>query len=201
MRASARPITYTARAGAIVTINGRPSIVLRDGQVQRPNSEGGVDVLDFDRYVLQLGQSFNEPELFFLKPSDRTLYELFFPDMTSHYDQRNVNQFLAEAHARLSAPLLSIALAMIALAGVLVGEFRRGGYTRRIAIASLIALLVRLGAIGIQAVAVDDPRINALQYALPLAVMFFAGSWLPGRSPRRKRRELGPSVLAEGMSP
>ena len=188
-------ITYTARAGAIVTINGRPSIVLRDGQVQRPNSEGGVDVLDFDRYVLQLGQSFNEPELFFLKPSDRTLYELFFPDMTSHYDQRNVNQFLAEAHARLSAPLLSIALAMIALAGVLVGEFRRSGYTRRIAIASVIALLVRLGAIGIQAVAVDDPRLNALQYALPLAVMFFAGSWLPGRSPRRRRRELGPSVL------
>jgi len=153
--------------------------------------------LDFDRYVLQLPQSFNEPELFFLKPSDRTLYSLFFPDLTSHYDQRNVNQFLAEAHARLSAPLLSIALAMIALAGVLVGEFRRGGYGRRIMIASVIALLVRLVAIGIQAAATDDPRLNAVQYALPLAVIFFASVWLPGRSPRRKRRELGPSVLSE----
>src|SRR5262249_13252639 len=140
-------ITYTARTGAIVTINGTPSIVLRDGQVQRPNAEGGVDVLDFDRYVLQMGQTFNEPDLFFLKPSDRTLYELFFPDMTSHYDQRNVPEFLSEAHARMSAPLLSIALAMIALAGVLVGEFRRGGYGRRIAIASIVALLVRLLAI------------------------------------------------------
>ena len=171
--------------------------MLRDGQVQRPNAEGGVDVLDFDRYVLTMGQQFHEPELFFLKPSDRTLYSLFFPDMTSHYDQRNVNAFLAEAHARLSAPLLSIALALIALAGVLVGEFRRGGYGRRIMIASVIALLVRLAAIGIQAAADDDPRLNVAQYILPLVVIFFASVWLPGRSPRRKRRELGPSVLAE----
>src|SRR5262249_28254142 len=128
---------------------------------------------------------------------DRTLYELFFPDMTSHYDQRNVPEFLSEAHARLSAPLLSIALAMIGLAGVLVGEFRRGGYARRIAIASIIALLVRLLAIGVQAAAVDDPRLNVLQYALPLMVIFFASSSLPGRAPGRNRRELGPSVLAE----
>jgi lipopolysaccharide export system permease protein len=147
--------------------------------------------------VLQLGQTFSEPELFFLKPSDRTLYRLFFPDLTSHYDQRNVNQFLAEGHARLAAPLLSIALAMIALAGVLVGDFKRNGYGRRIAIASVVALLVRLATIGVQAAAVDNPKLNALQYALPLVVIFFASSWLPGRAPRRKRQSLGPSVLAE----
>ena len=48
------PITYTARAGAIVTIDGAPAIVMRDGQVQRQTEDGTVDVLDFDRYVLQL---------------------------------------------------------------------------------------------------------------------------------------------------
>src|SRR5262245_23365663 len=140
------PVTYTARAGAIVTIDGAPALVLRDGQVQWENDQGGVDLVDFDRHVLQMGARLQEEELFFLKASDRSLFELFFPDRTSHYDQRNVDKFLAEAHARLSAPLLNIALAMIALAGVLVGEFSRQGYARRIMIAAVWVLIVRLAA-------------------------------------------------------
>jgi lipopolysaccharide export system permease protein len=191
------PITYTARAGAIVTLDGAPAIVLRDGQIQRQTVEGTVDVLDFDRYVLQMGtEAIEEPDYFFLKASDRTLYELFFPDTTSHYDQRNVEQFLAEAHGRLSAPLLNIALAMIALVGVLVGEFRRGGYGRRIMFAAIWALVIRLGALGFQAAAADDPNLNALQYALPIIVIIVCGVMLGGRGARRKRHSLGPSVLS-----
>jgi lipopolysaccharide export system permease protein len=191
------PITYTARAGAIVTIDGRPSIVMRDGQVQRQTEDGAVDVLDFDRYALQLGEDFQEPELFFLKASDRTLYQLFSPDLTAHYDQRNVDQFLSEAHARLAAPLLNLALAMVALAGVLVGEFSRSGYGRRIMVASIVALLIRLLALAIQAAAVEDPELDVLQYALPLIVMLFAGLAMGGRRARRRRLSQGPSVLAE----
>ena len=191
------PITYTARAGAIVTIDGAPAIVMRDGQVQRQTEDGAVDVLDFDRYVLQIGAVFEEPELFYLKPSDRTLYDLFVPDRTAHYDQRNVDKFLAEAHGRLSAPLLNIALAMIALAGVLVGEFSRQGYARRIMIAAVWALVVRLAALAIGAAAADDPELNVLQYALPIFVIIVASIALGGKRARRRRHSLGPSVLAE----
>jgi lipopolysaccharide export system permease protein len=191
------PITYTARAAAIVTMDGRPTIILRDGQVQRQTEDGAVEVLDFDRYPLQLGEDFQEPEIFFLKSSDRTLYQLFFPDMTSHYDQRNVEQFLAEAHARLSAPLLNLALAMVALAGVLMGEFSRRGYGRRIMVAAIIALLIRLLALAVQAAAVDEPDLNALQYGLPVLVMVVAGFAMGGKTTRRKRLTQGPSVLAE----
>ncbi len=190
------PITYTARAGAIATIDGAPAVVMRDGQIQRQVADGSVDVLDFDRYVLQLGTNFEEPELFFLKASDRTLNELFFPDLTAHYDQRNVDQFLAEAHQRLSSPLLSIALAMIGLVGVLGGEFKRGGYGRRIGIAAIIALVVRLLSLVFQAAAVDDPRVNVLQYVLPVAVILLCGSLLGGRRARRPRLEAGPEVVA-----
>lgn len=190
------PITYTARAGAIVTIEGRPAIVMRDGQIQRQIEDGTVDVLDFDRYVLQLEGEFEEPEIFYLKASDRTLYELLFPDLTAHYDQRNVEQFQAEAHARLSSPLLSIALAMIALVGVLAGQFSRQGYGRRIMIAAAIALIVRLLALGVTAAASDDPDLNAAQYALPLIVILICSIMLGGKRARRKRHSLGPSVLA-----
>jgi lipopolysaccharide export system permease protein len=191
-------ITYTARAGAIATIDGKPAIVMRDGQIQRQNEDGGVDVLDFDRYVLQFEGVFDEPELFYLKASDRTLFQLFFPDRTAHFDQRNIEQFLAEGHSRLASPLLNIALAMIALAGVLVGEFSRRGYGRRIMWASIIALLVRLSALATQAAAADDPELNALQYAVPLVVIAVCAMMLTGRSARKKRAALGPSVLARG---
>jgi len=187
-------LTYTARSGAIVTLEGQPTIVMRDGQIQRQRDDGAVEVLDFDRYPVQLGANFQEPEQLLLKASDRTLFELFFPDLTDHYDQRNVNRFLAEAHQRLSSPLLNIALALVALAGVLTGEFSRRGYARRMMIAAGAAFLVRLAALGVQAAAVDDPRLNALQYGVPLAVTALAWLVLGGRSPKRGRAEMGPSL-------
>lgn len=189
-------ITYTARAGAIVTVDGAPAIVMRDGQVQRQTEEGSVDVLDFDRYVLKFEGVFEEPDLFFLKASDRTLFDLVFPDKTSHYDQRNVDEFLAEAHGRLAAPLLNIALALVALVGVLTGEFSRRGYGRKIMWASIIALVIRLASLMTQAAAADEPQLNPLQYALPLVVIVVASMLLSGKTARKKRREMGPSVLA-----
>jgi lipopolysaccharide export system permease protein len=192
-----RPITYSARAGSIVTIDGAPAIVLRDGQIQRESNDNGVDVLDFDRYVLQMGGDFDQgSDFFFLKASDRTLFDLFFPDLTTHYDQRNVDQFVAEGHARLSAPLLNIALAMIAIAGVLVGDFSRRGYTRRIIFATIWALLVRLAPLAVTAAASDDPELNILQYALPIAAIFIAGATLGGKRVRKRRHAPGPSVVA-----
>jgi lipopolysaccharide export system permease protein len=190
------PVTYTARAGAIVMINGAPAIVMRDGQIQRQVESGAVEVIDFESFPLELGRFFQEPELFYLKASDRYLYELFFPDQTAHYDQRNINRFLAEAHARLAGPLLNIALALIAVAGVLVGEFSRRGYARRMMIAAGLALLVRLIAVALQAAAIDTPMLNALQYALPLGAAWAAWTAIGGKRPRRKRREMGPSFVA-----
>lgn len=193
-------VTYTARAGAIVTLDGSPAIVMRDGQVQRQTEDGSVDVLDFDRYVLQFDGVIEEPDFFFLKASDRTLFELFLPDLTAHYDRRNINKLLAEGHARLAAPLLNIALAMIALAGVLVGEFSRRGYSRRIMWASVIALVTRLLALATEAAAIDEPRLNPLQYAIPITAVLIAAIALGGRRPRKKRAMLGPSVLAEAQA-
>jgi lipopolysaccharide export system permease protein len=191
------PITYTARAGAIQTIEGRPAIVMRDGQIQRQIEDGTVDVLDFDRYVLQLDGDIEESGYFFLKQSDRTLHQLLLPDWTAHYDIQNSQDFQAEAVSRIASPLLSIALAMIALAGVLGGDFNRRGYGRRIMVAGGIALLVRVVPIALQSAAQDEPALNPVQIALPLVVILICSVLLAGRRSRRKRVSMGPSVLAE----
>ena len=187
-------VTYTARSGLITMANGTPQLVMIDGQIQRQSDAGAVETLDFDRYPLILNELVETETDLVLKPGDRTLAQLFFPDMTNHYDQRNVNRLTAEGHYRLAAPLLNIALAMIALASLLGGEFSRQGYLGRLLWASGVALLVRLLALGLQAAAVDEPALNVAQYGFPLLVSGGAAALLL-RAGRRKTRE-GPAAFA-----
>jgi lipopolysaccharide export system permease protein len=86
---------------------------------------------------------------------------------------------------------------MVAIAGVLMGEFQRGGYARRIVIASVIAMVVRLAALAAQAAAADEPELNVVQYAIPIGVVLIAAMIMGGKRARRKRLAPGPSVLAE----
>jgi lipopolysaccharide export system permease protein len=171
---SSPAVTYTARTGLISMVEGVPQLVMLDGQIQQQTESGSVQTLDFDRYPLILNELVEEDADFILKSSDRTLGQLFFPDLTNHFDQRNVEDFRAEGHYRLASPLLNIALALIALAGLLGGEFSRQGYMRRILWAAGLALLVRLLALSIQEAAADDPSLNAAQYAFPLLVSVVA---------------------------
>jgi lipopolysaccharide export system permease protein len=178
------PITYTARSGFITMQNGKPTIVLRDGQIQRQLEDGTVEVLDFDQYPVQLDGALLASEDFYLKPSDRFLAELVNPDLTNFYDQRNVERLLAEAHYRLASPLMDPALALLALAGLLGGEFSRRGYARRLMIAGVLALVVRLAALAIHRACIDDPSLNPLQYAFPFLVAACAGWVLLSAHPR-----------------
>ena len=187
-------VTYTARSGAISTVDGKLTIVMRSGQVQRQAADGSVEVLDFDRFPLEIGSFDEDAQIFYLKASDRYLYELFFPDMTMHYDQTNVERFLAEGSMRLASPLLDIAMAMVALAAMLTGEFSRRGYGRRILAASIIALLMRLSTLAATEAAIDDPDLNIVQYAIPLGAMIIASFMLGGRRSRKKRMQVGPAL-------
>ncbi|MBI1249947.1 MAG: LptF/LptG family permease [Alphaproteobacteria bacterium] len=189
------PLTYTAREGAIAMIDGKPAMVMRAGQIQRQRDDGRLEVLDFDQYVVQLGEFFTATDEFILKPSDRFLSELFFPDLTNFFDQRNIDRFLAEGHGRLSAPLLNPALALIAMAALLGGDFSRRGYLRRLGAAAILAVIVRVLALGVQSSAIDDPELNPLQYALPVLVMIAAGWALMSAHPRRPpKRAMGVSM-------
>jgi lipopolysaccharide export system permease protein len=191
-----RPTTYTARIGLIVTAAGKPAVVMRQGQIQQPKADGSIDLLDFDQYTLEMGGFISTDDEYVLKPSDRFLAELFFPDMTHHYDQANAERFKAEGHHRLSSPLLDFALALIALVGLISGDFSRRGYGFRIAVAAGAALVVRIFALGIQAACVDEPSLNPVQYAFPMLVIGVT-LWMlngPQGSPRRAHRVAGASA-------
>ncbi len=161
--------TYIAKKGYIAELEGIPAIVMTDGHVEQLNANGVRNMVRFDQSTFDLAPFVTDQKSVILKESDRYLPELFFPDMTNFYDHANRQRLLAEGHARIAAPLLDIAMALMAVYAVLGGDFSRRGYSMRIAIASAAAVALRLAAFGAASAAVDDTAYNALQYGLPIA--------------------------------
>jgi lipopolysaccharide export system permease protein len=191
--------TYTARRAQFAVIETLPGIVLLDGDFQARGGDGKVEFGSFKRHALELPGLTQQQFSTLLKPSDRFLGELFHPDVTYFYDQRNLARFSAEGHFRLSSPLYDLALAAIALAALLGGEYSRHGQRARILIASALALSLRLGALGVQAAAADAPALNWAQYAAPLGVCAVCAYLL--RSPRRRPARRSVLAFEEPVQP
>jgi lipopolysaccharide export system permease protein len=172
-RTPSQTVTYIARTGVIALMEGKPAIVMRNGLAQQLGESGALEALRFEQSTFDLAPFVNDQKAVILKESDRYLPELFYPDMTNYYDNANVERLLAEGHARISAPLLDIAMAMLAVFAVLGGDYSRQGYGRRIALASAAALGLRLTTFAAVSAGEDDPALNALQYLIPLAVIVF----------------------------
>jgi lipopolysaccharide export system permease protein len=191
-------VTYIAKTAFLSELEGKPALILRDGMRQSVRNSGATESLTFQQSPLELGAFVNDQKAIILEESDRFLPELFYPDMTNHYDNANVDMLLAEGHARIATPLLNIAMAMLALYAVLGGDFSRRGYARRIAIASGVALLVRLAAFGATSSASTDPELNAVQYILPIVVIAVI-SFLFFVQPILKRRRINARVTRSPM--
>lgn len=182
-------VTYIAKSAFLSELEGKPALILRDGQRESLRTNGALESLTFQQSPLELGAFVNDQKAIILEESDRYLPELFFPDMTNYYDNANVKKFLSEGHARIATPLLNIAMAMLAIFAVLGGDFSRRGYARRIAIASGVALVVRIAAFSATSSAAKDPDLNVLQYALPIGVVMVIG-FLFFIQPILKRRRI-----------
>jgi lipopolysaccharide export system permease protein len=179
--------TYIAKKGYFAQMEGTPAIVMSDGHVEQLNANGTLDMLKFDQSTFDLAPFVSDQKSVILKESDRYLPELFYPDMTNFYDSANTKRLLAEGHARISAPLLDLAMALIAIYAVLGGDFSRRGYSMRIGLATAAALTLRLLAFGGVSAGSDDPKLNVLQYLLPIAAIVVV-SILHFMKPKRGRR-------------
>jgi lipopolysaccharide export system permease protein len=106
-----------------------------------------------------------------LKASDKFLHELFFVDRKDYFQNKEADAFLAEANARLTTPLLNIAMALLAIVAVLGGDFSRQGYGRRIGYATGGAALVLVVQLALQSASADDPALNIAQWVSPVGVI------------------------------
>jgi lipopolysaccharide export system permease protein len=166
--------TYMADRGHIAKRLGRPVLILRAGSMQEVTKADVLNFLTFDEYAFDLAPLANSDEMVHYKPSDRYLHELFFPDLTQTWEQRNAKSLLAEGNARIATPLYNIAFMAMALSAIIGGGFSRLGYGRRIAVMAAFAAVVRILGFVAEAAAEGAVWVNLLQYLVPLAATGFA---------------------------
>lgn len=165
------PTDILARTAALVTVEGRPTLLLRDALSQQLDNNQQLSILEFDQYMFDLTDFMKEDSELILKASDKYLHELFFVDRKDYFQNKEADGFLAEAHARLTTPLLNIVMALLAIVAVLGGDFSRQGYGRRIGLATGAAALILVVQLGLQSAAADDPALNFVQWLVPLGVI------------------------------
>ncbi len=165
--------TYMASEGRVATRNGAPMLIMHRGSNQEFSPDGVLNFLRFDDYYFDLKHFIQTDELLHYKIGDRYLHELFFPDLTQDWEQKNRTKMLAEGHSRLAGPLYNLAFMAMALAAVIGSTFSRLGYARRIAAVGSAAVLVRIVGFGIQAACDDSAWMNILQYLVPIGAAWW----------------------------
>ncbi len=164
---------YMASEARVAKRNGAPMLIMHRGSNQEFSPDGVLNFLRFDDYSIDLTNFIQTDELLHYKIGDRYLHELFFPDLTQDWEQKNRTKMLAEGHSRLAGPLYNLAFMAMALAAVIGSTFSRLGYARRIAAVGSAAVLVRIVGFGIQAACDDSAWMNILQYLVPIGAAWW----------------------------
>ena len=205
-RDTAKPVTVMAERGLLIETPEGPRFVMENGNRQEVNRSsasdadqqaGQLSLLYFDKYALDLGRLANAPGKRWREPGERFMSELIWLD-DSNDDRNNADRMMAEIHKRISHPLHAFVLVLIALAGLLSGEFNRRGEWRRITSVSLAALGFEVGALALVPVVSKNPGTAPLMYLIIVVSAAVAVWWL-GRINRRGghrdgRRGSGPEL-------
>ena len=189
--------TWDAETARFARIEGRPVLAMQNGSIQRFSGQGVLNSLTFATNVFDLSPFAQTDERVRFKEADLWMHELLNPSADLLERTGSRNQFIAEAHARLTAPLYALAAMALAIAAIMGGSFSRTGYSGRIAKASAIFLTVRVAGFGVVAASGWSPWLASLQYLLPIAVTGL-GLWVVFRRPAAARRRPWRARLAPG---
>ena len=196
-RDTAKPVTVMAERGLLIETPEGPRFVMENGNRQEvAQGSGQLSLLYFDKYALDLGHLAGPPGERWREPGERYLSELL--NLTDgHDDVSNADRMMAEVHKRFSQPLHAFVLVLIALAGLLSGEFNRRGEWQRIAVVSGAALGFEISALALVPLVSKNPLLAPAMYLIILFAGIVAIWWL-GRISRLGRR--GSGATAEPVS-
>jgi lipopolysaccharide export system permease protein len=191
-RDPAKPVTIFAERGAFVDTDGGPRIVMVNGnRQQRDGATGRLSSLTFEKYTLDLAALGDAPGVRDRQPDERFLHELLFP--TSQGVRRAPDRsLLVEANMRLVNPLTAVAMAVLPVVCLLLGEFNRRGQSRRVLLAIFLAFVLEVSDVGLKNLAGRSGIAIAMLYAnvvLPIAGTAWL-LWRDGSGARGVRRRL-----------
>lgn len=167
-RAEDTTITYMAERGVLQQSASGPRFLLENGNRQEINhSSGQLTLLDFERYSLEFGLfTKTVDQQRWREPQERYITELFFPTDTE--SEKQYNKLWAEGHHRLSWPLFSLFLALLALTPFFLGQYNRRGHMKKMIITSLIAVATLILELTLTGMAAKYRSVALIMYILPL---------------------------------
>lgn len=191
------PATVMAERGTLVATPEGPRFVLANGSRQQIDvANGSLSMLYFDSYAFDFGPMPEFGPARFREAKERYFHELLYPGPGA--EERHVREFMAEAHARLIGCLQPLALALIATAFLLPGEFNRRGEGWRIlaAVGAAIAFLAVVHSL--QGMVSREPWLVPSYYLASFAAGAAAAFALISDGRRRRRPPAEPMPVRIG---
>jgi lipopolysaccharide export system permease protein len=173
-RDRARPVTMMAESGAIVRSADGPRVILKKGNRQQVDRNGGkLSLLYFDQYTVEISAGESDITGRRREPRERYIHELLSPsDLID--DPHYFKKLTAEGHARLSSIFLPMTYCVIAMAFMLSGAFDRRGQARSLYGAIAVMVTIVITHVGSQNMAAHTPFMNFGMYIIALAPLLAA---------------------------
>ena len=140
---SKQPSTILAKSGALVAEGQDYDVVVYDGSLQQYDARARkLQKLNFERYKVSMPDSAPvRPR--WKKADERTIVELFNPDLKNKQDSENLREFVVEIHRRITAPFLPLVFTLMASAVLLTGAHNRRGQAWRLAACIGVAIILQ----------------------------------------------------------
>ncbi len=200
-RVREKPITYMAQEGAFIKTDDGPRFIMKKGNLQEVRKdEAKLSILYFEDYTLDVSQFEKKSGSGFLRAEARYIDELLWPEDEA-ISEKNQEKMRSELHNRMVLPIYTIALALIALAGTMSGEFSRRGRASKLAMAGGSGILLLVCAIALFNLVESSAIFIAPIYILPIIAAILAGHLASGGKiplPFRSKIAAPPSPSPEG---
>ena len=185
-------VTYTAQRAALVRTEEGPRLVMFDGAVQQMTpADRTLSVLAFEKLVYDLAPLMRSGEGRALRPSEYRFWDLVAP-REEMLAGRPRDEFIAEGHEQLSAPLYGLTLPLIAMACLLGPGFRRRGYGKRVVAGVGLAALCRLLGVAAKSATSSAALAWPLMWLVPILGAALALVVLWRGLPKRRGRDALP---------
>lgn len=174
------PTTYSAHKALLLQDKTELRLVMSEGDMQRyDTSTNTLSTIEFEQFVFDLTEVIANTRARNRRPLEYKVSELLHPkQIIQQGGRRRFAVYIAEAHNKISLPLLAFVLPMIAVALMLSAKYRRSGFGLRITVISGVGM----GLVALTLVAktwvIDTPDIYWISYVPAAISILFAAIFL-----------------------
>ncbi|MGE0629617.1 MAG: LPS export ABC transporter permease LptF [Hyphomicrobiaceae bacterium] len=166
------PTSYLAESGWLLKDKGQTYLLMQKGHVlRRPDPKEPPQIIQFQRYAVDLERFEAKAATFELKPRQRYFHELAFPDPNDPDFKQNPGHFRAELHERFANPFYALAFVLIAVAFIGRAQSTRQNRWEAITGTALISIGARVCGLAANNLVVLNARWTPLLYAIPLGLI------------------------------